>query len=68
MTGIEVPTRRDIEDLALRDLALRHCLDARIASKLLTYEEVLRMAVVALAEEKRQWYDRCLELYHKRAR
>lgn len=66
--GIEVPSRRDIEDLALRDLTLRHCFDVRTASKMLTYKEVLRMAVVALAEEKRQWYDRCLELYHKRAR
>lgn len=47
---------------------LWYCFDVRTASKMLTYEEVLRMAVVALAEEKRQWYDRCLELYHKRAR
>ncbi len=57
MTGIEVPTRRDIEDLALRDLTLRdltlrHCFDVRIASKMLTYEEMLRMAVGRLVEEK----------------
>lgn len=51
MTGIEVPTRRDIEDLALRDVTLRHCLDVRIAAKMLTYEDALRIAVVELVRE-----------------
>lgn len=51
MTGIEVPTRRDIEDLAPRDVTLRHCLDVRIAAKMLTYEDALRIAVVELVRE-----------------
>lgn len=64
--GIEVPSRRDIEDLALRDLTLRHCLDVRIAAKMLTYEEVLRMAVVELARENARLWE--LVLAEHRAR
>lgn len=65
MTGLDVPSRTDIEDLALRDTTLRHCIDVRIASKCMSYEDLLRMAVDRLVREKEWWRDRCLA--HERA-
>lgn len=58
MIGLDIPTQSDIEDLALADTTIRHCLDVRIAVKCLTYEETLRM-VDRLAKEKAWWRDRC---------
>lgn len=58
MTGIEVPSQRDIEDLAFSDTTIRHCLDVRISSKCMSYEDALRMMVDLLSKEKRWWQDR----------
>lgn len=66
MTGLDVPSRNDIEDLALRDTTLRHCIDVRIASKCMTYEDMLRMAVDQLVREKEWWQDRAMTLSSKR--
>lgn len=59
MTGLDIPSQRDIEALALSDTTIRHCLDVRVASKRMSYEETLRMMVGLLAKEKAWWRDRC---------
>lgn len=59
--GIEVPSRQDIADLALADLTLRRCFDVRAASKMMTYEDMLRMAVKELHEDKMRWVEACLK-------
>lgn len=59
--GIEVPSRQDIADLALADLTLRHCFDVRAASKMMTYEDMLRMAVKEMHGAKMRWVEACLK-------
>lgn len=66
MTGVDVPSRADLEDLMVHDTTLQHCDDVRSASGCMTYEDMLRMAVDLLVREKAWWRDRAMTLSSKR--